>query len=134
MPDGQRGLATHSDVGIVQQGDERVGKLGVLAPAEARHRGGPDPGIGILEEGQQERTRLGGGEFAQRARRARSHERLVIHEERLQEAQGPRVTLQPESQGYSGPGLPERNPMSRSVRASRSFRFMAANARAMSSR
>ena len=51
LPDGERGLATHSDVGIVQQGDERVGQLGVLAPAQARHRRGTNPGIGILEEG-----------------------------------------------------------------------------------
>ena len=28
----------------------------------------------------------------------------------MQEAQGPRVTLQPESQGYSGPGLPRAQP------------------------
>ena len=53
---GQRGLATHRDIGVGQQRDESVRHLGVLAPAQARHRRGTNPGIGILEEGQQDRT------------------------------------------------------------------------------
>ena len=110
LSDGQGGLATNYEVGIGQQGDERVCQLGVLAPAQARHRRGTDPGIGILEEGQQERTCRRGAEFAQRACRARAHEGLIVLEERFQQAQGPLVALQAERPGYAGPGLRRAQP------------------------